>query len=513
MLESLSYSVSIHLGASSLSLLIIENLNGHETELEYLDHAVPFARDIFRYGRVKRDTIERAVDILDGYIKTLSEYGLQPSDVQNAALTNIANEAKNQHVILSRLQISSGITFHTLTSGGMTRLIFEKIRRRQIEASFTNIGKTLAIHVGPGNTRVLMLNNGRVERFSTYRLGTHRTAEQLRQHYSSGKDYLQYIRKQCAQVDAIKYDFKKEGIENFILIGLEIQLVSEHLGDGTDFKKGIESYSQFLDLAAEQAEEERVVNYALDYHSEDGFLPALQINYSLLHAFSEPKYWVPKTDYSRGILKDLAITKASSSTHLEPEILHACRFLAQKYDADPNHYEHICVLVTELFEKTKELHELSDWDLVLLKAATIVHEIGGYISPRMHHKHSYYLINNSEIFGLDDEHRKIVALIARYHRQSSPKTTHKEYMSLTKEVRITISKLSSLLRIADALDISQQQKIKRISVELNRDTLKITTPDISDLNLERMTLKSKGDLFEELFGLDIKLEHTYDPLY
>ena len=38
-----------------------------------------------------------------------------------------------------------------------------------------------------------------------------------------------------------------------------------------------------------------------------------------------------------------------------------------------------------------------------LHVAGLLHEIGGFVSNRSHHKHSYYLIANSEIFGLNRE--------------------------------------------------------------------------------------------------------------
>ena len=68
-----------------------------------------------------------------------------------------------------------------------------------------------------------------------------------------------------------------------------------------------------------------------------------------------------------------------------------------------------------------------------------------------HHKHSYYLIANSEIFGLNRDEIEMVAQIARYHRRSGPKPSHLEYMSLPRESRVVVNKLAAILRVADAL--------------------------------------------------------------
>lgn len=504
--EELSYSVSVHLGASSLSILVLESEGEEEREIDYLEQAVPLARDIFRGGIIKRNTIERVVDILEGYLTTLKEYGLSSEDVKVAWVSNIANEAKNIHIVLNRLKIATGIEFSPLYDGGMTRAVLMKFRRSQEEVAFAKKGKTLAVHVGPGNTRVLLFNDGKVERYSTYRLGTHRTSESLRETYVDGQEYLQVIRTHCEpQISAIMYDYRKEEIDHMILIGYEIQLVAERLLAEGGFTPSIEKFGKFLTQAAQISERERVSRYALDMHSEDGFLPALQINYSLLHAFQIQDYWVSPSHYERGLLMDLRTTKKKEKV-LFSESLRSAHLLAEKYEADPAHYENVQDLVTSLFQQTTEIHGLGEWELHLLQLATILHEIGGFISSRMHHKHSYYLVMHSELFGLNEKTLKIVALVARYHRQSGPKASHKDYVSLSQENQILVGKLSALLRVADSLDVTRQQRIKNVTVKQEKDQLTLLVDGVSEIELEKLTLKKKGDVFQNLFGLQLRLK-------
>ena len=72
-----------------------------------------------------------------------------------------------------------------------------------------------------------------------------------------------------------------------------------------------------------------------------------------------------------------------------------------------------------------------------------LHEIGGFVSSRAHHKHSEYLIANSEIFGLNRNEIVVVSQIARYHRRSVPRSSHPSYMALTRESRIVVNKLAA----------------------------------------------------------------------
>lgn len=506
MQESPTYNVSIHLGASSLSMLVTECHEEREIEIEYLEQAVPIARDIFRHGKIKRDTLERTVDILEGYASTMIEYGLTADDIKVAAVTNIIREARNQHVVINRLQIATGIPFLILDNGGMTRLIYQKVQRRQSESKDTNTGNTLAIHVGPGNTRVLLLVDGQIARYSTYRLGSHRTSESLRETYADGAEYLQVIRGHCeAQINAIKYDYRHEEVDQMILIGYEIQLIARLITADAEFSESIKKYDDFIKITSELNEEERMSRFNLDVHAEDGFLPALQMNYNLLHAFKIKQYYIPVSNYERGLLKDLHMAQ-SSGREFEEESLHSARLIAHKFQADPKHYEQVLILAESLFKQTQDIHRLDEKGLHLLQMATILHEVGGYISPRMHHKHSYYLIINSDVFGLNENTLKIIALTARYHRQSGPKASHKDYTSLSSADQILVGKLSALLRVADALDVAQQQRISSLRVVRKKDRLTLSTLDTYDLELEKLALQKKGGLFEELFGLELRLE-------
>jgi exopolyphosphatase/guanosine-5'-triphosphate,3'-diphosphate pyrophosphatase len=63
-----------------------------------------------------------------------------------------------------------------------------------------------------------------------------------------------------------------------------------------------------------------------------------------------------------------------------------------------------------------------------------------------------------------------------------------------------VLKLSSILRIADALDRGHSQHIEDFDVELSRDTLLLRARGTHDVTLERLALGEKADLFEDIFG-------------
>lgn len=499
-------SATIHLGATSLSLLIQEHSDGETNEIEYLEQPIPLARDVFRFGKISHSTQERCVEILKSYLKSLKEYALDFDDIKYAAITNIVNEAQNYDALLNRLQIATGLIFTLLDDGAMSRLIYLKTKRRMTDLPYLKEGTSLVLHVGPGNTRAILLKNGQIERYYAYRLGSHRTSEALHNNKANAPEYLRLIRASCrAQVSRLKYDFRDEKIESVLVIGREIQQVASRIHFDQPVEEVISSLKDLLDEASNFSEEERVFHYNLDYHAEDGLLPALQIIIRLLQGIEYNTFYIPDTEFEKGILIDLAHSK-DFDENLEAEVMRAARRIAVSYQADPNHFEHVLKLSEQLFVGTQELHQMQTKDLLLLKAAAILHEIGGFVSSKMHHKHSQYLIQNSEVFGLTKEEQYIVALVSRYHRQSAPKESHTEYMTLPPEQRILVSKLSALLRVADALDSNHTQRVQKISLGKKGRSIILKLHGVQDAGLERIALDYKGQLFEELFGHTIILE-------
>ena len=88
-----------------------------------------------------------------------------------------------------------------------------------------------------------------------------------------------------------------------------------------------------------------------------------------------------------------------------------------------------------------------------------------------------------------------------------PRETHAEYAALSQEERLAVLKLSAILRVADALDSRRNGELSDFKPVLRARTLKLVTNAV-DINSEKYNLKQKGALFEQVFGLELKLENN-----
>jgi exopolyphosphatase/guanosine-5'-triphosphate,3'-diphosphate pyrophosphatase len=189
----------------------------------------------------------------------------------------------------------------------------------------------------------------------------------------------------------------------------------------------------------------------------------------------------------------------------QEEVISSAWEVGKKFKIDQKHAEHVMNLAQQIFRELKHLHGLGPKHEMLLRLAAALHEVGMFVSAREHHKHSMYLILNTELFGISTEDRTLVALLARYHRRYNPEHNHPYFGELSREERMVIFKLAAILRIADALDRSHSQRIKTIVLKPHGDRLSIQTPGVEDTTVEQIAINSKCDLFREIYGYDVLL--------
>ncbi|MGE9271595.1 MAG: HD domain-containing protein, partial [Verrucomicrobiales bacterium] len=437
--EMPSIATALHVGASSVSALIAERGPDNTYQpLDFLEQPAPLARDIFRFGEITRETTERIVEILVGFIHAASDSGIQIDSHSRAAATNILTEATNHERFLNRIRIACGLSINPIDDGEMTRLIYLKTRRRLQDTPAMRNKDSMVLHVGPGNTRALLFDKGAIRRYTSYRLGAHRSREMIEKTHSTGPAMLRVIREHASgNIGQLRFDYHDIKTHSLVLIGYEIQQISSFLTDSKG-RCSLRALQELSEQAAEMSDLELVQHFKIDYQTAEALVPAIENNLAIAEVLEPNEIHVPASDYEQGLLQDLLISSQITDS-LDHEVLRSARILAKRYQSDSSHGEHVATIALHLFERLAELHEMGPHDALLLRVAGILHEVGTYVSPRAHHKHSEYIILNSEIFGLDRRDVTIIALVARYHRHSGPQHNHSSYKELSPDDRILVS--------------------------------------------------------------------------
>ena len=179
--------------------------------------------------------------------------------------------------------------------------------------------------------------------------------------------------------------------------------------------------------------------------------------------------------------------------------------LGRRFRFEEAHGLHVARLAERLFDALAEDHDLGPRDREILAAASVLHDVGQRIAYKRHHKHSYYLISESELPGLDLDEVELVANVARYHRRAEPSVKHPPFEALDDEDRERVTMLAAILRVADALDREHIQNVADIEIEIADGHMEIELEGEGDFELVRWALERKKEMFEHTFDLEIEI--------
>lgn len=182
--------------------------------------------------------------------------------------------------------------------------------------------------------------------------------------------------------------------------------------------------------------------------------------------------------------------------------------LAHRCDWHEPHSRQVARLSLMLFDQFRPLHGLKQHYRELLEYAALLHNIGVFISISAHHKHSQYIIMNSDLRGFAPAEIEIIGNVARYHRKNPPSEKHPLYNQLKLSHRRAVDVLSGILRVANGLERGHRQNVQAITVrdEPKRIVLEILVRFEPDIELWSVGAHKRW--LEAVLGKPLVIEAT-----
>ncbi len=505
----------IDMGTASIRMAIAEiTAAGEVRPLEALTQAVNLGKDAFIKGAISKDTIEECVRVLNSYRKILREYQIENPHQIRVVATSAVREATNRLAFVDRIYIATGFQVEPLDEAEVIRITFLGIQPFLLSDPALAAARAVVTEIGGGSTELLLVKGGDVVYSHTYRLGSLRlreTLEALRAPTLKVRNIMEsHINR---TVEEIADHVSRDGKIELIAMGGDVRFALRQLQpdwDGHSLARlSVKALEDLTNKILGQSEDKLVRKYRLSFPEAETLGPALLAYVLLAKELQLPSLLVTNVNLRDGLLKEMA-TGTTWSKEFSQQIVRSALDLGRKFEFDEPHATHVAHLCTKLFLELKDEHQLPPRSEVILQVAALLHEIGLFVSNRSYHKHSLYLIRNSELFGLGKRDLLLAAMVARYHRRASPQATHEGYNTLDRDERVAVAKMAAILRLADALDESRSQRIHELSCSREVGRLIISIPLVEDLSLEQLALKQNGALFEETFGLPVLLRMARD---
>jgi exopolyphosphatase/guanosine-5'-triphosphate,3'-diphosphate pyrophosphatase len=179
--------------------------------------------------------------------------------------------------------------------------------------------------------------------------------------------------------------------------------------------------------------------------------------------------------------------------------------LARQWSADDGHATVVARLAEQLFDQTRDVHDLGDTDRELLGYAARLHDVGARISPDKHHKHGAYVVENAGLRGFSPDEVALLACLVRFHRGGGPRSTYPPYAALTPVERHAGRILMGILRVAHGLGHGAVDDITDIGVSVGDRGLTIRL-DGKNPHRAMLDAQERSDIFERAIGMPTSFE-------
>jgi exopolyphosphatase/guanosine-5'-triphosphate,3'-diphosphate pyrophosphatase len=196
--------------------------------------------------------------------------------------------------------------------------------------------------------------------------------------------------------------------------------------------------------------------------------------------------------HARGVGRQLA--------QLSPDRRKELEQTSRRYGVALPHARKVADLAHILFTDLQPLHQLPPHFGKLLEAAAYLHDVGHYVADASHHKHSYYLVCNSDMPGFTNRERELIANLCRYHRKSMPGPMHSNWQSLSAEDKRVVLLLIPLLRLADNLDVSHEARIQSLSCRIRDGEVLLQVSSSADISLEQWAAERTSEVFRQVYN-------------
>jgi len=509
---------AVDIGTNSVHMVVARV--GEDGRMEVLARE----KDMVRLGRSAGDMKELAPDAIDRGVAALQRcrriadgYGAEMA----AVATSAVREADNRREFLDRAFDEAGVSVEVISGFEEARLIHLGV----LQSLPIYDDRVLLCDIGGGSTEVLLGQRGDVLASRSFRLGAIRLTERFLAGPTVKARHVERCRHHAetvlapfgAEVRAAGHDVVV-GASGTIETVVAMALAARGEGDGlrtlNGQRIGADEVTAVVErLASAPTPEERAKLPGMEPKRSDILLGGAVILEQFVRTFGVEELVFSDYALREGVLLDQARRRAGTSLHhLQDLRRRSVLHLLELTDEHPDHARETARHALGLFDGLQPVLGLDDATAVaarpLLEAAALLANVGVFISHSGHHKHSYYVIRNSEhLAGFTDREVELVAQVARYHRKSAPKPKHDEWRSLRRDDRELVRRLAAVLRVAIGLDRAHESRVASTGVECTDEVVRIVLHPASEapVDLEVHAADLRSGLLAEVAGRPVEV--------
>jgi len=498
---------AVDIGANSVRLKIAR-LVRQGLKVVHEDREVTrLGESVFRTGALDPQKMEHTIKVLRRFHRASQSHGV---DFVRVVATSALRDSRNARAFIDWVRAMTGWRVEVISGLEEGRLIHFGV----ISGTRIGVSRLLLIDLGGGSCELTLSVGGQIRSMFSLPVGAVRLTQEFLHHDPPRKSELKQLREFIVE-ELSRIERRIAAARTQVAIGtsgtaaaLASVVAARRRGAGSG-KPAIVSRRAVHTLAAElqgYSLEQRMALRGIGPRRAEIIVAGAMVFAELMnHGVSGFRY--SPLGLRDGLLAQMAADYghgAQARRQIESERWNALLAAGKHYRADLGFASRVRDLAILLFAGLKKVHRLpleyQDW----LAAAAMLHEVGSYLNRTGRHRHSYYIISNSDIFGYTVQQRRLIAAIARYMGKSRPAAADRALKPLSVEDRQLVPKAVVLLRLARALDHGRRGAVSglQVHIEGERVILRLKTKR-SGADLELWALEKEYGYFRTVFGREL----------
>ncbi|MFA9559354.1 Ppx/GppA family phosphatase [Evansella sp. AB-rgal1] len=501
----------IDMGSNSIRFVIYDiNEVGCIKQIQNLKVVARLSSYIDEKGNMTSEGIETILHTLERFSIVASNYEL--SIVRGVATAAIRN-ANNQDEILQAIREQDAFQIQVLSDKEEAYYGYLAV------TNSTDIINGITIDIGGGSTEVTLFENRELFSYHSFPFGAI-TLKKFIHNDPPTREELntlrEYVRKEYETLSWTK----NRGLPVIGIGGSARNIASIHQRQQLYPLSGLHQYEMektdihFVNRSLiTMSLKERQQLEGLSKDRADIIIPAAIAIEELLNIASASSFIVSNKGLRDGLFSELYL-KPIGIRHYPNVAEESFYQLSQDYSLDLNFQKKIAILATFL---AKELinnidFSLKDRDIKLLQWSARIYFIGGAIHPESKSQHTFYLLTNQTIDGLNHKERLAIACIASFKSKSQLKQYLSPFQQLiSDEDRNKFEVLGAILKLCYALNYTNRNVIESLRVKkLNTEKCIIELTHSDDVYFEEFQANKNKRHLEKALGIQFEL--TFIPV-
>ncbi|MCH4166651.1 MAG: Ppx/GppA family phosphatase [Megasphaera sp.] len=472
--------------------------------------AIRLGHGLSQTGRLSEEGMERAMTCLHVY-----KHMMKVSNIHTclAVATAAVRNAQNGLEFLKRINDETGIQMNVITG------------EREAYLGYLGVANTIAqkdcliFDLGGASVEMTLVHNGEAQHSISIPIGAVTLTEKfsLQGNYEESKltDCLKYIHKKLTAIEWIKnVDVPLIGIggtaRNFAKMdqkatNYEFPKIHNYI---VPYKNFSSLYKEILSRTA--AARKKIPGLSSD--RADLIVSGAAVIQTLFTVAGSDEMIVSGCGLREGLFFEYYTKKHYMDMLRVDDILDFSihNFIGTMSSGyNEAHSAQVALITDMLFDQLKELHGFDDRKRRLLHTAAQLHDIGKIINFYNHARHSAFMIAHAPLYGLTQKEQIICGFIAGFHHGINRKTlrAYRYATMCTAEEWSMIRKLSTLLALAEASDLTYEQLVTDIKATITKNVVVLvltTTPDAT-YNAVEYEMKQLEKQFKKEFGSSLLL--------